>query len=366
MTRPALAVLAVALALVGGCQTGATGAGPDAAQRDQETGRYTLAFDVDDVSGSFVVTANGFPLRRDGVMARSTGDELSVDLTPALVSGRNTAAVEVVPILARRGPGGRRLDAAPVRFSVEVFRGGAGGGAWVAGTAVPADSVAARFAAYVAGLEGRWAGWLAAEDSAYAADPSARAARRAALSDGDRYYGWGPALDSARAWAWAHPFRVATSFVRPGGAADGAPAFDGLLRDGPVIAGTPADSARLRAYAARLRDLAAAGDGAAYYDELAPAAAANAALLGVAVPPADSLRAAWDARAAEGRFPFVDDLVPFRAADVRLRSWAGGRVWELYRGAGDPLLASAWRGAERRQSGAFVAEVDGRLRVVRQ
>ena len=97
MTRPALAVLAVALALVGGCQTGATGAGPDAAQRDQETGRYTLAFDVDDVSGSFVVTANGFPLRRDGVMARSTGDELSVDLTPALVSGRNTAAVEAAP-----------------------------------------------------------------------------------------------------------------------------------------------------------------------------------------------------------------------------------------------------------------------------
>ena len=176
---------------------------------------------------------------------------------------------------------------------------------------------------------------------------------------------WGHRRRSRRRWAWtrANPVRVETSFARPGGAADGAPSFDAVFRDAPAIAGTPADSARLRAYAVRLRDLTAARDGAALYDELAPSVADRLELAGRPVPPLDSLRAGWEGEAAAEAFPFSGDLTPFEAGDVQLRSWVGGRVWELYRDGADGLLQRAGRGTFM---SVYVGEgPGGELRVVR-
>ena len=366
--RPVVA-LAVSLALVAlltGCRAESVGAADGAGPAVDPGGRYMLLFSVDDVSGAFAVKANGFPLNRDPVLARSTDDELAVELTPALVSGLNAASVEVVPILARTGPDGRGLTAAPVRFGLEVFRGAdddGTGGAWLDETAVTADSTAALFEAYVSALRVRWAGWVASEDSLFAVDPSVRARYERALDDVDRAYGWGPALDSARAWVVRHPFEVATRFVRPGGAgrpSDGAPSFDAVFRDAPVIAGTPADSAALRAYAVRLRDLVAAGDGAALYDEFAPALRDNGALHGLPPLPDDTLRARWAAGPSgwAGGHP-----APLAPSEVGLRSWAGGRVWELYRPGADGLLQGRDGGP---YTEVYVGEVDGALRVVRQ
>ena len=179
-------------------------------------------------------------------------------------------------------------------------------------------------------------------------------------------YGVGPALDSARTWARANPVVVETSFVRPGGAApsDGAPAFDAVFRDARVIAGTPADSARLRAYAVRLRDLSAAHDTAAVFDAFRHSLTdAFVAAGGARAVVEDSASFMESTRARI----VMDDVVPFEADEVGLRSWAGGRVWELYRAESkDPLLVTPWAGAGRLARAVFVGErADGELRVVR-
>ena len=173
------------------------------------------------------------------------------------------------------------------------------------------------------------------------------------------------AADSAWAWAGRHPFRVETAWVRPGGAApsDGGPSFDAVFREAPVFGGTAADSARLRDYAVHLRDLVAAGDGAALYDEFAPAADDLADLHGLPPVPPDSLRALWAQDARDGGGWVGADPAPLAPSEVGLRSWSGGRVWELYRPGADGLLQGRDGGT---YTEVFVGEVDGRLRVVRQ
>ena len=167
--------------------------------------------------------------------------------------------------------------------------------------------------------------------------------------------GGGAALDSAQAWVRAHPFEVSVSFERPvGAAADGQPSFDAVFRDARVIAGTPADSARLRAYAARLYDLTADRDTAALMVELAPSIAGRRLYSGT---PLDSA-AFYD----RNRGAVVHaDPAPFAGAEVELRSWVGGRVWELARSGWQALLL----GADGLERAVYVGEVDGELRVVR-
>ena len=336
MRRPASFVaLAAVLAAAAGCWSGssgpasAAGPAPQTVAESAAGGRYTLALSVADVTGTVVAASNGFPVWRQGVAGRMTDDDLDLDLTPALVSGRNTASVRVVPVLGRSGD---RLGAAPVRFGIEVYRAG---GEWVEGTSVSAAETEAQFEAYLAGLRSRWSAWS---------------------SSG------GAALDSARAWARAHPFEVSVAFERPGGGrpADGAPSFDGVFRGAPVIAGTAADSARLRAYAARLYALTADRDTAALWEAFEGRYADEFVWWGgEAAVGADSAASMAGAR---GRLVF-GRAVPFEAADVRLRSWSGGRVWEVYRDGARGLLEpedrSTWQAV-------YVGEgPDGALRVVR-
>ena len=338
-----------------------------AAARDAEPpGQYALDGEVVEVAGRSTALGNGFPLNRDQMSGRDRpGSRLGAWLTPALVSGRNTAAIAVAPFLARVGD---RVEPLPARFTVRVL---GPDGAVVPGSERGVAASDSAFAAWRARLEARWPGWLAMEDSAYAADPAlARAVADSVATDPNaRVVGAGPALEAARAWAEAHPVVVETSFVRPGGArpTDGQPSFDGVFRGAPVIRGTAADSARLRDYAARLRDLLrrAPADSAAaeaLYDEFGPAVSDSLGWFQVAPDPS---RAAAVRTFRQEWGPTFDG--GFGPSDVGLRSWSDGRVWELYR-ADRAALPLEPDGLLRVRDGTlqvFVAEVGGRLRVVR-
>ena len=331
MTR-ALALLAsVALALGALACGRSADAGPSAAGPEQadceRRGAYSVVVVLDEVQGAERVLANGFPLvytYGPGSWA-SPGTGHTRALSPALVSGRNVVSVAVAPYVGTTAGGAPAVG--PTRFRSWVC---APDGAVVAGTARGVASSDSAAAAWVADLSGRWPAWSR---------------------------GGGAAVDSARAWAAAHPVRVETAFVRPGGAApaDGEPAFDGVFCEAPVIAGTPADSARLRDYAVRLRDLMAVRDTSALLVEFGPAVRARYETADQPVP--------WDEFVvANGRALTGGLLVGFEAGDVALSSWSGGRVWGLQRQDGSRLLAWEEGGG---LTGPYVAEVDGALRVVR-
>ena len=375
--RVALAAFALAVLAFAACGSGTGGpagdrTGDPSRVARSPAGTYHLSFEVAEMTGGEVLTANGFPVWTQRVVARSARDYVAPALTSALVTGRNTAAALVTPALERSGPGGRTLVVHPVVFSLGVLRSGPEGASWVEGTVVPTDSVRARFGRYTEEVRRRWAGWLSTEDSLLAARPALADSLAGRLAASGRSYGSGPARDSARAWTRAHPFTVEVSFVRPGGPApsDGQPSFDAVLRDAPVVGGTAADSAALRAYAVRLRALVEARDGAALYDAFEVAVRDGARAGGRTLPPPATLRARWDSLARAGGSLALalrgGPLEPFSEGDVRLRSWAGGRVWELYRGPGEPLLAEPWDGAGRLTESVYVGRgPGGALRVVR-
>ena len=319
-------------------------------------GRYTVDGVYDDFVGDETVLVNGFPVGKSrGFMASlRAGTRLTTTATPALVSGENVAAVSVVPFLRRFGDG---VVASAMRLRVWVCDPS---GAVVPGTEASSDSA---FAAFEAALQEQWPRWAQVEDSLLAARPSLAAALAdsVAVDPEAAAYGIGPALDSARAWARAHPVVVATRFVRP----DGAPSFDAVFREAPVIGGTPADSARLRAYAVQLRDLLDAADAEGVYREIGPAIDSETGTYQVTMEGTperdlDDIRQEWT------RF-----RTDFDGSDVGLRSWSGGRVWEVYR---DDEAAGALgkqalllRGDNRLETWLriYVGEVDGALRVVR-
>ena len=376
----ALALVCVAVWALAGCGPGgpASAAQADSAQTDSTAvpGRhYELTVKVVSTRGLMTITSNGLPVWREPRFVSTTANVFRQPLGPGLVSGRNEAAFRVQPQLRRGGSAGpsgygRELVVPGQRFALRVW-GGQGlqssVGAYVEGTHVPEEAVAEALVRWEAEIQRRWARWLAAEDSAYAAGSPA------GPSAGAEWDEFGPALHAAWRWARDHPFEVATSWERAvgpdGRPADGGPAFDGLLRDGPVIRGTAADSARMRDYAVRLLALAVE-DPAAFWSELAPAVRDGVEQVRPGAGPAarDSV-VSVRVGAAE---PWVG-LVPFTASDVALRSWAGGRVWELYVPGQEGLLMSrrpppdrpGVYGTSTVYLGAFVGLVDGELRVVR-
>ena len=353
MTRPrpapaALPLLAALLAASAAC--GSDAPPPTSAALDPcGSGAYWAVAVLDAVRGGEQIVANGYPVHvtHGGGASISPGARVARPLTAALVSGRNAVAVAVTPAVVAPGRPSRDAapEAGPARFRAWVC---GPDGAVVAGDPAGTAASDSAFAAFEAELRARWPRWAAAEDSALAADP-ALADSLAALVASDRVsraVGVGPALDAARAWAAARPVAVEVSFVRPGGPApsDGQPSFDAVLRDAPVVGGAAADSAALRAYAVRLRALMAARDTAAVWSEFAPAllreyeAAGGPAGLGI-----DSSAYVVASRSTV----VMADPEPFAEGDVQLRSWAGGRVWELYRDGSPGLLHDPDRGAFR-------------------
>ena len=120
MTRPLLLALAAALAVVvAGCGPADANSSSGETAEGDSTGQYVVGGVFDDVSGRITTTVNGFPLgTRVPFMSRlASGTGIDTWATPALVSGRNVAAVEVVPYLV---PGGARVRARPVRLRLWV------------------------------------------------------------------------------------------------------------------------------------------------------------------------------------------------------------------------------------------------------
>ncbi len=334
MSRLSLVAAVLAgLAGLAACGPDGASAHPDASARGTAlcdlAGEYAVGGVRDDVIGDVRMLANGLPVWKGyGFIAQNAlGGSLGTTLTPALVSGENTAAVEVVPAVSEAGTG---PAVGPVRLRLWVC---APDGAVVPGTERSAAHVDSVVAAWTAELESRWAAWGAA------------------------------AADSARAWAEAHPVRVETSFTRPAGAdgrpADGEPAFDAVVREAPVIGGTPADSARLRAYAVELLRMSVERDTVALWRAFEPAISDNWEVLGGVFGAGMS----WDDYEVGNREAVVfEQPTPFDASDVQLQSWAGGRVWELYRNEAGGLIQNEGRGLYQE---IYVGEVDGELRVVR-
>jgi hypothetical protein len=160
------------------------------------------------------------------------------------------------------------------------------------------------------------------------------------------------ALDSIRAWAERNPMTVSTTFDNEAG-----PDFSRIFEEAPAIEGTPADTARLKDYAMRLRDLMARRDTAALMREFRPTFTDHE----TGTPASDDR-----IRKIIGQNWFSRDWrLDFERRTVRVRRWSEGRVWELYRKAsGDPLFVSG----TKQKTGlldVYVAELDGELRVVR-
>ena len=360
-TAVRLSVAVVVVLAVAGCGRAAGGTAPP----DDPPPTYYLQLELSDVWGQATVLANGFPVYVSPGARLSDDGPLPAPLQPALVSGRNVVAVQIEPFVGRSGDG---PVVGPVRASGAVTRGY--GGRWpVGGAGVPAAAVDSAFGRWERELERRWPRWLAAEDSVFAADPGLLAALADSVSADPEAgaYGVGPALDSARAWARAHPVVVATSFVRPGGSrpSDGGPAFDGVFREAPALRGTAADSARLRDYAVHLGALLDAADAEAVYDEIGPAISDSTGWYQV------TMEGTRESDLADIREAWTRFRTDFEPDDLGLRSWSGGRVWEVYRddGASRALgkRALLLMGEDRLETWlrVYVGEVDGRLRVVR-
>ena len=352
MTRasPLASVLAVAClvgGVAGGCERAAADAPPTAAAGPPAAG-CDLTLDGRHEGGHLVALVNGFPVDRGSGVSRYR--EYRVDATTALVTGANTLGLRMTPLLGRSG---RALTVGRPALSAGVACVGGGG------VVLDEADLAAAHERWRAGLLERWAGWLASEDSLLTAEPELAAALADSLERAG--LGAGPALDSARAWVRAHPVEASASFEYAAG-----PDFSAVFREAPVIGGTARDSAALRAYAVRLRDLVADRD-PALLDELRPRLRDAYAIAGEVPPPDSAFARAWTDAAAEGSgwFRWPLGALAFGASDVELRSWAGGRVWELYRAAGSPLFEEVTGPGTTRSTEVYVAEVDGALRVVR-
>lgn len=245
-------------------------------------GEYHVVTVYDAVRGSPRVLTNGYPIHFTYSPGSSAapGNTVGRNITTALVSGRNEVVVAVAPSVS--SPAGGAPSGGPARFRAWVCS--PDGEVVVAADAAAADSA---FVVWERELRARWPAWAAAENSAYRARPALADSFAAVVAEDAAWasVGVGVALDSARAWAAREPVAVRLVFER--GAGDGQPSFDALFREAPVLAGTAADSARLRAYAVRLRDLSVADDGAALYDEFEPSVRDRAQLPGrEPLPPA--------------------------------------------------------------------------------
>lgn len=132
--------------------------------------------------------------------------------------------------------------------------------------------------------------------------------------------------------------------------------FSAELLDGPVFS----DRDALLAYALRLRDLLASGDGAALAEEMeAKAQVWSRAYLQPAEVYSRAIREGLS-ELASGR-PAVD----FDGDQLELTPCCGGRVWGLARKGGLPLLQVEFPDGSSSRIPVFAGVRDGALRVVR-
>ena len=163
----------------------------------------------------------------------------------------------------------------------------------------------------------------------------------------------GGALDSIRQWSGRHPMTVSATFDNEAG-----PDFSRIFEEAPRLPDTPATRKRLKDYAMHLREVISKRDGVGLYREISPAQNASYRQAGKTPPPDSTRLVKWKnaARTKSGWFADVRGATAFERAQVGVRPWVDGRVWELYRRPGEPLFGG-WK--------IYVGEMGGELKVVR-
>ena len=286
------------------------------------TGRYQINIRWTHVVARHRITLNGFPVDEEPVLSQAVNNSDRVQLNTALVGTGNELAFQFEP---RITAGTEDVYVGPVRFEAVIAHAG--------------KRVAAVDTAVIQSVRSAWA------------------ERADGRFDSLRSVGVGrpAALDSVRVWARAHPMTVSVTFDNAAG-----PDFSALFKEAPVITGTAADSARLRDYAMQLHHWIAAGHTQKLYEALQPSLSREIGFFRLTASPdrASALEVLRERWVAEWPNHDID------TDDVVLQKWSGGRVWELaYRtpdGRKRPLFD--WH---ERYLRAYVAEIDGELRVVR-
>ena len=301
------------------------------------TDEHWLFVRLNTFGGRYTLTINGFPVEREIAPVQATGKDIGARINTALIHGKNTAAIHVRPFVEQRAE-----DMAIHPIDVRL---------WIARYATDGTYVSVHSSSRQNRRQGEeprptaFGTSVAQVDSAHAA--WSQSARRQWQTYRETV--GAAALDSLRAWARRHPMTVRTTFDNEQG-----PDFSDLFEEAPIIEGTPADSARLRAYAMHLRDLMATKDTSALFREFRPSiedAYVRLQARGASYTKAEVFTS------NRNHLVFDDPAVlDFDQKRVGLRAWSNKRVWELYRIPSDPLL---------RNLSVYVAEVNDTLRVVR-
>ena len=312
------------------------------------TDEHWLFVRLNTFGGRYTLTINGFPVEREIAPVQATGKDIGARINTALIHGKNTAAIHVRPFVEQRAE-----DMAIHPIDVRL---------WIARYATDGTYVSVHSSSRQNRRQGEeprptaFGTSVAQVDSAHAA--WSQSARRQWQTYRETV--GAAALDSLRAWARLHPMTVRTTFDNEHG-----PDFSDLFEEAPIIEGTPADSARLRAYAMHLRNLMENQRADALYQEFLPRNKMLRRENGKPPLPPDTsayrqeglknIRTHWFER---------DFLTDFQASDIRLTRWVDGRIWQIERGNGLPLFVTDTIGS-RGEISIYVAEINDTLKVVR-
>jgi hypothetical protein len=176
----------------------------------------------------------------------------------------------------------------------------------------------------------------------------------------------GGALDSMRQWTARHRLSVSTTFDNEAG-----PDFSRIFEEAPRLPDTPATRERLKDYAMHLLDLMAAKDTSGLTQEFLPVVWAGQDSLSVENPRSNFSEK--QIQSIREHIVMEDPHLNIERSEIGLRSWADGRVWELYyEPDGGALFAvpmlrenlEAYTGMGSKRE-VYVAELGGELKVVR-
>jgi len=292
---------------------------------------YNFVIDGRHEGGRLTVTLNGFPVEQSTGMMRYR--ESRVDLSPVLIGRENHLEIRSEPLLLRSGT---RIQVGDPGIVGWVRRGERK----IIGAEIAERKVDSVYGEWRQHVQKKWDEYLEWEEQWLERHPDS--ARTITSREGG-------ALDSIRAWAERNPMTVSTTFDNEAG-----PDFSRIFEEASVIEGTPADTARLKDYAMRLRDLMARRDTAALFEEFRLYYAHQYEITGHEGSVED------DEAALRENVVMEDPDLDFEREDIRLTRWSDGRVWELARNDAEEFFQS--NGTVR---DVYVAELDGELRVVR-
>lgn len=302
--------------------------------------KYEAKLELKSLEGHYRIMINGFPVEQLPFMGTAADQNVTADLNTALVGKGNELTVEMMPFLTR---GETDLNIGTVEVRARVLCNDTA----LAGIEIAGAQVDSAYRAWRKRTREQWKEYVEWEKQWLKQNPDS--SETITARDGG-------ALDSMRAWASENPLTVSTTFDNEAG-----PDFSRIFEEAPKLEDTPATRKRLKEYAMHLRDLLRSGEAKAIYQEIQPSVSEETGWFKV------TRSGRRDSALAQIREEWLRDFrTDFSRSAVTLRRWSGGRVWEL----------SVMRPEEGRRPffsegphssylKVYVAEIDGKLRVVR-